>query len=434
MGLALLGKERFYGWVALTATALSFLGQFGVVMNSFGAFLPSICTEFGWSRGAVSGAFTMLMVVIGLCGPLAGWVVEKYGPRTAIVAGNLLVAIGAVVLAYHSQVWQLYVGYGLFIALGLGISGMIACTTVANNWFVKKAPLAISIIMTSSGIGSFILIPLIMQLIGVAGWRSTYLCVCGLIVVLGLIVPALFIRNKPEDLGQVPDGVPVSEPGKPDPVPEPGKLYVAPVHFTVKEAVGTGTLWLLVISVTTLIFTMSLFMAHQVAFLIGIGISAGVAGGALGVLMGASTLGTLGMGFLALRFDLKRLNIIATALILIGMVILLFTRSLPMVFTYSVVWGIGYGAALVAGMSLLASYFGRTHYSKLMGIMMLFSTLGTSGAPIAGAIHDATRSYALAFTIGVIAAVIGFLCMILIRPPLHPSLKSAKGQVWRISK
>lgn len=422
MSLDLLGKGGFYGWISLTATALVSFFVGGAIFYSFGTFLPSICKEFGWSRGLVSGAYSISMVLMSLSSFLAGFFIGKHGPRKATIIGCTMSASGLLLLAFHSKVWQLYVGYGVLIGLGNGLGWLIAPPTIANNWFRKKVPFTMGIIIAAAGFGGIVLTPVIMAMINHIGWRSTYLVLFVLILVFAVVIPGIFIRNKPEDMGQVPDGVASTEHDKTGTAPKT-KQYVTPVDFTVKEAMGTGTLWLLIIIFTMVVFLLTMFMAHQVAFLEDIGITTGIAAVTLGLISGIAALGNLLIGFLALKFNLKKLAIMSLALILLGMILLLLTRSLPMAFTYTIIFGFGYGGSFVAVMSLLSSYFGRKDYPKIVGAMMVFSIIGNAGAPIAGAIYDVTKSYTIAFTIALIAAAIGLLCMILVRPPVHPSLK-----------
>ena len=426
MGFGSKEKEGFYGWISVSATALLSFVCLGGVTYSFGAFQPSICKEFGWSARDVSLALTLVMMFMSLAAPLVGFFVGKYGARRSLILGNIMGVLGLVLLAFLRQRWQLYVGYGLFIGIGVAaFAGMIPQTTIANNWFRKRVSLAMGIIVGLGGIGGIVLVPLIMAFIERFGWRNAYLILAGMTLLFSVVIPAILIKNRPEDLGQVPDGVVASRGNSIETGPKFSQ-YVTPVDFTVKEALRTPTLWLIIISITMFFFLLTISMAHQIAFLESIGVSAGVAAFSLGLIPGVSALANLFMGFLTIKFSLKKLSVGSSALMLVGMIILFFTKSAPMALAYSVIFGFGYGAMTVAGMGLASSYFGRRDYPKIIGIAMVFSILGSLGAPIAGVIYDSTKSYKMAFVLTIIAALIGLISMILVKPPVHPSLRDGR--------
>jgi MFS family permease len=411
-------KEGFYGWIALSVAALvSFLSGGGTIY-SFGAFLPSICREYGWSRALVSGALTMLMVIMSLSSPLAGFLVGRYGVRRIMVIGGLITVAGLLVLAVHTTLWQFYVGYGIFVGLGGGLGGMIPSTTVANNWFKKKISLAMGIIGASASLGGIIMIPLIMAMISRVGWRSTYLVLGGLMFVIGVIITGLFLRNRPEDLGQAPDGITLSEHNISGVYPEMTH-HTPSTDFTLREALGTRALWLLAITFGMVFFILTIVTAHQVAFLEGVGISAGVAASVLGLFFGISVVGSIVGGAMGLKFHLKHVALISIVLVFLGLILNLFTRSTPMALAFAITCGLGYGGTFVAMMSLLSAWFGRTHFPKIIGTVMILSSVGNAGAPIAGAIYDATKSYVLAFAIALGAVAVMFICLSAAKPPVY---------------
>ncbi|MDD2735551.1 MAG: MFS transporter [Desulfuromonadaceae bacterium] len=409
---------RFYGWKSLSASSLVIFVVAGGVLFSFGAFIPSICREFGWSRGVVSGAATALTVVMSLSAPLAGMFIAKYGPRKALYLGNILTVMGLLLLAFHNKPWQLYLAYGGLLGIGTGLGGTLAATTVATNWFRKKVAVALGGIVASGGCGGIILIPALMAIITNLGWRVAYQALACLALVLAVVVPFMFVRDTPEELGQVPDGNVVAE------VEEPRALlrtqqYLTSVDFSVQEAVKTRAFWLVVTAATMSMFIMSVIFTHQVAFLEGIGIGAGTAAATLGVMAGTGTLGNVVIGALALRFDMKHLAVVAAGVLLLSMVMLRFTVTAPVAFVYSIVFGLGNGATMVGWMTLTSSYFGRREYPKIMGLMMIVSALGNFGAFIAGTIYDATGSYHIAFLLALCAAAVGLVCLLCVAAPVH---------------
>jgi MFS family permease len=425
-------RKKFYGWKVLSVTAVMYFAMTGLLLYSFPVFLPFLCEAFGWSRASVSWANTLAMIVIGFAGPLAGMFIGRYGPRLAIVIGNILCIACFVFLSFHSQLWELYFAFGAFFGLGGSLGGMLAMTTIANNWFVKKRSLALSVLLTAGGLGGFIIVNFLMTLIERIGWRHAYLVIGAIAFFLLVILPALLVRNKPEDMGQVPDGT--KELDKDLSKSPPPNIFSTPVDFHTGEALRTPALWLLTIFGTAHMFGLQGFMQHQVAYLMDIGMSSGMAGAAYSTFVGVSVIGRLAIGFLGLKYHMRYLSIIGMVVLIAGMTLVLWTKTLSMVFVYCIIVGIGTGATIVAVMNLFPLYFGRTHYPRIMGYTMPFLTIiGGLGSPLTGWIFDVTGSYALAWRIADIVLVLGLIFLILARPPIHPTLRKDPAAAQKVA-
>ena len=426
MVLKLRGKDGFYGWVNM-AVMFFFNVAVMLIMMSFGVFLPFWVEEFAWNRGVLTGANTLMMILPGIAAPMVGFYLMKQGAKRAILIGNIINVCGLVLLAYQNQIWQLYLGFGALVGIGLSFGGMLAMMTVINNWFVLKRPLALSISMASMGFSGLIVSPSMMALINAVGWRNTYLILGAVAFVFCVISPAIFIKNKPEDIGQVPDGPSSPKPKKAKPVGSPPpKVYKTPVDFTAKEALRTPTMWLLVGFAVVQFAVMQVIVLHNYAFLLDIGfpgVQAALAAGILGPVM--STFQLI-VGFLALKYKIHSLAMISILLAIVGFTIMIFTQSLGVAIFYNIILGMGFGIQFIAMGNLIPDYFGRTEFPKMMGFTMPFSMIsGALFAPVAGYIHDATESYMLAFQLSIAMLVLGFIFLILVRrPPVHPSLKT----------
>lgn len=418
------GGRGFYGWINLSILAgVGVIGGFYIA--SFSYFLPSLLDEFGWSAASASLGQTINMIALGLCGPAAGIFIMKFGARRSIVLGNFLGFAGFFLLSFHSHLWQLYLGFGLLIGMGAGFGGLLASTTVINNWFVKKRSLGLGISLGIGGLGGIFMGPAIMELINIYDWRITYLIISLLVLVFGVILPGIFIRNKPEDLGQVPDGLDNGKLPEGDVKPVPARAaYKTPVDFTTREAMRTPCLWLLIAYYCMSMLAMNALMVHQVNYLLDFGIDSRVAALTLSVMVGVMAFSQIGAGFLGMKFSLYSIAITAEILKLAGITILVTTHSLPLVFVYMVVLGLGFGISMVAIMNIPPNYFGVTHYPKIMGFVRLFwAFIGGAGAPLAGLIYDETGSYLPAFQGTIFVLILGLICLILAKPPGHPSLK-----------
>jgi OFA family oxalate/formate antiporter-like MFS transporter len=132
--------------------------------------------------------------------------------------------------------------------------------------------------------------------------------------------------------------------------------------------------------------------------------------------------GRLGMGFLGIRYPSRPLGIAAMLLLILGMAIVLWARTLPVILLYNVLIGLGLGGTYVAIMNLIPHYFGKTHYPRIVGFALPFSTiLGSLGSPVTGWIRDSTGSYKSAWELAIVILAIGLVSLILARPPVHPS-------------
>lgn len=416
-------EKGFYGWVNVTVA--SFMGVIGgFYMVSFGQLLPSLVEDFGWNRGTASLAVTINMIAMGLCGPIAGFFIVKYGARRSIVFGNLLGFAGFVLIYFHTRLWELFLGYGLLIGLAAGFGGMLASTTVINNWFVKNRGMALSIFLGSGGAAGMVLGPATMAMIERVGWRPTVLAMAILVLLFAVILPGICIRNKPQDLGQVADGPDKRKPSVSAKTLLHKAAYKTPVDFTAAEAMRTRSLWLLIAYFCLNMLAMGALMNHQIAHLKDIGITATVAGFALGVLSAMMTVSQFSVGFIGKRYSMHAIAVGGEVLKILGLGLVLFAHSLPLVLIYMGVLGLGFGAAMAAIFNIFPNYFGISHYPKIMGTARMFwAFVGGAGAPLAGYIRNATGSYFLAFQLALVIVAVGLVCLIFAKAPVHPSLK-----------
>ena len=422
MALKILGKDGFYGWVNL---AVIFTFNIAVIfmLNAFGYCLPFWNTEFGWSRGVISGAQMLSLILTGLASPMVGIFLMKHGARKALVIGSLISVVALTMMSFQTHIWQLYLWSGIVMGLGMSIGGMLTTMTITNNWFIMKRSIAVSVAMGSMGL-SIVLGPFLMSMISRVGWRRSYLMIACITFVLGVVIPGLLLRNKPEDIGQVPDG-PVSQKIEKSGLDKRYKnLYKTPVDFTAKEALRTRSLWLLTIYGMLLFFCINALMPHTIAFLSDLGISRNTAAVASGVITAVMSLSSVGIGFLGLRFKMRSLAVASALIGMLGFATILIARSLPMVIAYCVILGIGFGINAIAMGNLVPDYFGRSEFPKIMGYTTPLITIGSSlGAPIAGFIRDRTESYIPAFEVCIAMLFLGLLCIGFAKPPVHPSLK-----------
>ena len=415
--------RKFYGWKNV-GVGVVFGFSIALVFYTFTLFLPFWVDEFGWSRQNISYAATLFSIIRGLNYVFVGHFIAKYGSRRAIVFGVLIMIGGLIILAFQSSLWLVYLGYGVLVGIGISLGSIFALTTMVNNWFIKKRSLALSMTTSSMALGGMILIPILMKFIDTIGWRLAYLISAATLFMTGCILAGLFLKDKPEDMGQVPDGIVDSEPEEVENSAPTSNIYRTPVEFTAKEAFKTRTMWFFMIFFILFMFTANAKLTHAAAFYLDVGLTAGQVGLFVGLASGIMVFSQLVTGVLGLKIEMHRLAIYGFVLVVIGMIVLVYANSITMILIYTVLTYIGTGANILAMMNLLANYYGAKNFPVILGYFApCWSIPASLGPPFAGYIRDTMGSYVPAWKCFVVLLIIALICLFFAKPPKHWSLK-----------
>ena len=371
----------------------------------------------------MSGPYVLFFLIGGLLGPLAGMTIARFGPRKNIIGFNFIAALGLLGLSQTQAIWQVYLFFGVMAGLGIAFGEFIPITTVINNWFIRRRSMAMGLFLASGGIGGFIFPPLISKLISGMGWRWAWVYLAGQHFLLTVILGGILIRNRPEDMGQNPDGTTETN-GQPQigQAARPGLVYQTAVDWTALEAMRTPALWMIMALFSIILFVTNMLTTHQVAYLQDLKFSPLSSATALGLMLGMSILGRLACGFLGMRFEGRHLAVFFLTGMGLGIMALIQARGILFIHLYSILTGIGFGGMIVLMPNLLGAYFGRTHYSRIVGWTAPVVTLISAGSPtLAGFLYDATGSYFLPFSIAAVFVLAGIILAVLLRPPGYPA-------------
>ncbi|MFC1900650.1 MFS transporter [Chloroflexota bacterium] len=391
----------------------------GNVVVAFGIFLPSITNDLGWSRSLLSAPFTAFWIVMGMLGPVAGASAAKFGPRKNMIIGNFIIVLGMLGMSRVTEIWQVFLFFSICIGCSQAFGGFIPANSVVTNWFIKRRALAISILSASGGVGALIFAPLLGWFISTYGWRPAWIMVAIIHFILAVVLSGLLLRNKPEDMGQTPDGETLSPAEQLEAAnPSSGRVYYTPVDWKVRDALRTPAFWLMLAFASATMFTMNFLALHQVAYLQDLNYTPIMAATATGVYGGMSIVGQLTNGALGTRFEIRHIASVCLVGILIGLTILMNARVLPLVYLYTVVTGFSCGGIIVVLPILLGSYYGRTNYARILGFTTPVTTIFSAGSPLLAAfIFDNTGSYTPVFIIALCLLGVGLVCSFFARPP-----------------
>src|SRR3989475_4532394 len=192
-------------WIVLGAVTICMLPGSGL-RSVFGVYIKPMEAEFGWGRGALSGAAAISLLLLGAAGPVVGRLADRWGPRWIVIVALLLLGVGSIGAAYVQRFWQVYVTPGFLMALGAGGASMTTGSTVAARWFEARRGMAIGISAAGMSAGQLVMIPLASALTIWFGWRTSYLWLGIALLVVVLPIALFFIRDDHAERGVRPYG------------------------------------------------------------------------------------------------------------------------------------------------------------------------------------------------------------------------------------
>ncbi|PYM92625.1 MAG: MFS transporter [Candidatus Rokuibacteriota bacterium] len=422
----------FYGW-SVVAIAFVTMGVGVNARTAFSLLFPPILDEFGWPRGVTAGAFSFGFLVSGVLGPILGRVMDRRGPRVVMLLGVALAGAGLGLAPLITAPWNLYLTLGVLVGGGTVCLGYTGHALFLPNWFVRRRGLAIGVAFSGVGIGAVVILPWLQRLIAGAGWRAACLAMAGLVVVT-LAPLNLLTCRRPEDMGLLPDGDPASA------ATTRGGSHGANVvdhawastDWTLALAMRTGRFWWVAVGFAGGLFAWYAVQVHQTKYLVEIGFAPAVAAGALGLVGFTGIAGQIGLGHLSDRIGREWVWTLSCVGFAASYLLLLAMRQQPtpvLLYSMVVAQGVfGYGLASVFG-AIPAELFHGKQYGTIFGTLSLAAIVGGAIGPwVAGALHDRTGSYVLAFWLAVGACVVSSVAIWLAAPR---KVRAVAGRVPR---
>jgi MFS family permease len=401
----------FYGWVIVAAGFVVLMTVWGF-QYAYGIFFESLCGEFNWTRGMVSGAYSVYLILHCALYPLVGVVNDRYGPRKSLLLCVILMSSGFALMSQINAPWQLYLVYGVVVGSGISFT-FLPVTSTVTRWFVKRRGTALGIAVAGIGIGTMALAPLAQFLISQFGWRTSYLIIAVLLLIIVLPVSRL-MRLNPSEKGLLPYGVEEVGGGS-------DNSLTGTRDFTVREAVREKVFWILFMIGAFHIMAVQTIMLHLKTCATDVGIPSMVAATILGVVGGASVLGRIAIGSISDRIGRKQAYSIALLLMAIMMLWLLKARQPWEFYLFSAIFGFGYGGCVPLPAAIIGDWFGTKSHGGILGVLSLGGVLAGIGPWMAGHIFDVTGSYDSAF---IVAAAMLFAaagcCLLLKAPSIKP--------------
>ncbi len=414
--IPLLRRRVFYGWwIVGAAIGIQSLVS-ALLFQAFGTYVVLLERDFGWSKTALAGAFSLARIEDGLLGPAQGWILDRFGPRMVMRIGIVIFAIGFMLFSRIDSIFEFYVTF-LIMAVGAALGGFLSITTAIVNWFDRRRTFAMGLALLGSALGGLAL-PLVVWALETYGWRPVTMASGVIVLVVGLPLTQI-VRHRPEQYGYLPDGR-QPDVDAADTASDGGEDGGYDGSLTAREAMRTRAFWFISLAHAAAVLVVSVVMVHFTAHATAaLGYSLTQAAAMMTLMTVMNLIGRVGGGYLGDRINSR---IVITACMLghaAALLFLTFAQGLWMVIAFAVLNGLVWGARVPVIISMRAEYFGPRSYGTIMGFSSLVVAGGSIGGPLlAGLSFDMTGSYTIGFTgLAVLAALGSFFLIFLPEPP-----------------
>jgi sugar phosphate permease len=381
------------GQLQVAATGfLSLFSLVGIMFYGLPFFYDFWVKDFGWTRETVtSGNFVAKIIIGPVFGFFAGWVIDKFGPRRLMLSGIVMGGIALIGLSMMTSLWQLYFFY-MFNALGYMCGGPLPNQVLISRWFDKGRGKAMGIAYLGIGVGGM-LVPQIARWLNFKfGWHEA-LMILGIIMIAIAFPMAWFVKENPEGGTEHPKK---DEPKIPfATILKSWPFYLLAIGSMCSIGAVAGTSQNL-----KLFFSIDLKYTQEHA------------ANVLSIVLGASIIGRLLMGWLADRMQKKYVMILIYPLVALAIPLLYFADTPGVIYLFAFIFGVALGGDYMIIPLMAAELFGVKVMGRVMGLVITVDGLAEAFAPmLAARLRDQSGSYANGFAALIVLAIIGTIAI-----------------------
>jgi MFS family permease len=393
-------------WLVAAVAFVALIGAAGF-RAAPGVLMVPLQDEFGWSRGTLSLAVGLNLVLFGLTAPFAAALMDRFGIRQVTACALVLIAAGAGLSVFVQASWQLVLTWGVLIGLGTGSMALVFAATVAQRWFVSRRGLVTGILTAGSATGQLVFLPVVAVVAEHTGWRWASLVIAAAALsVVPLVV--VFLRDHPADRGVTAYGAdePAAEVRSPvqefDQVPEVVRPNAARLAVdALRQASHSRTFWALMAGFAICgATTNGLIGTHFVPAAHDHGMGETTAAGLLAVVGVFDIVGTIASGWLTDRYDPRVLlgcYYLFRGIGLALLPLLLSDQVHPSIVAFVVIYGLDWVATVPPTVALCRDSFGASG-TVVFGWVFAAHQVGAAIASVAaGFTRDRTGTYTAAW-------------------------------------
>lgn len=371
----------------ILATAFfALLAIVGFALYGLPFFYDFMTKEYGWSRAVVtSGNAVGKLIVAPLFGFLAGWLIDRYGPRSLMMTGAFLAGTALIGLSFASTLPIFYLFY-VMNALGYVFGGPLPSQVLISRWFDKNRGKAMGIAYLGIGTGGA-LVPLIAAgLEKSMGWHMALMTI-GVLVILIAFPMAFFIRDSKKNQ---------QEKAKTE------------TMVPIKTILRNPNFYLLAFGSMCSIGAVGGIAQHLKLYLRDLSFTQTEAAHVMSFVLLSSLAGRVLMGFLADLINRKYVMILIYMIVALAIPLLLMPDFPGRIYIFAVIFGIGLGGDYMIIPLMAGDLFGVRALGRTMGIILVADGIAEALFPmLVGALYDASKSYTTGFIVLIALATLG---------------------------
>lgn len=344
--------------------------------------------DFGYSRAQVtSGNAVGKLIVAPLFGFIAGWMIDKYGPRRLMMLGAVLMGIAFIGLSYSSSLWMFYMFY-IFNALGYVFGGPLPCQVLISKWFTKNRGKAMGIAYLGIGAGGAMVPLLATKLESNLGWQNA-LTILGVLIVIIALPMAFFIKDSTK--AKI-------------------KTKKAELAIPMKDILKNKNFYLLAFGSMCSIGAVGGVGQHLKLYLSDLAFTQSQAANIFSIVLLSSLFGRVAMGWLSDIIDRKYVMILIYGIVAMAISTLFLPPFEGRIYIFAIVFGIGLGGDYMIIPLMAGDLFGVRALGRTMGIILVADGLAESFFPVlVGYLYNDVDKYSIGFGILIFVALTGVL-------------------------
>jgi MFS family permease len=374
---------------------------------TFGPLARDLLEEFGWTRAMYSSARAPQLFVIAFASPLLGWLTVRQGARRILLLSTLVLGLTFAGLGRMQSLWQLT---ALVMLYGVSVTGVgdITVGQSVAQWVTRHRGLALGFVYTGSNLGGALFTRMAADVADAASWRAAFLALGG--VALFVMLPVAFVTVRDRR-------APASADGARHPAQELG----SDTDLDLRAALRTRSFWILLFSLFTFFFYFLTLLEHLVLFLTDAGMPRDEAAAWFSWSIALGMVSKIALGLLADRVPYRSALILDYALLAASSCLLLALPHSTLLWIFVAAYGFSTAARDVVYPLIVMHCFGVRYMAEIYGALMLALLPGGALGPIfAGAVHDQTGSYQLAFAVFAALNAVAVLSLLFVRREPRP--------------